>query len=64
MFLGVMSISIGAAWSLLTNVLANLARDPTIDTPMQSASSAISAIFCTILIFTIVYVRSNYPQGE
>ncbi|KAL9550742.1 hypothetical protein MBANPS3_004592 [Mucor bainieri] len=59
---GVLSASIGAAWCLLGNYLANLARNPAIANPIQPASSAVSAVFCTVMVFVIAYVRTKYPQ--
>ncbi|KAL7310317.1 hypothetical protein PS15m_009833 [Mucor circinelloides] len=59
---GVLSASIGASWCLLGNYVANLARNPAISNPIQPASSAVSAVFCTVLVFVIAYVRTKYPQ--
>ncbi|KAG2191099.1 hypothetical protein INT46_005740 [Mucor plumbeus] len=59
---GVLSAAIGSAWCLLGNYVANLARDPAIENPIQPASSAVSAVFCTVIIFVIAYVRTKYPQ--
>lgn len=61
---GVLSAAIGSAWCLLGNYVANLARDPAIENPIQPASSAVSAVFCTVIIFVIAYVRTKYPQSK
>lgn len=44
--------------------LANLARDPSISTPVQPYSSAVLAIFMFIGVFGITYVRVKFPQGK
>lgn len=44
--------------------LANLARDPTINSPVQPNSSAILAIFLLISVFAITYLRVKNQQGK
>ncbi|GAA5810350.1 hypothetical protein MFLAVUS_003771 [Mucor flavus] len=61
---GLLSAVIGSAWCFLGNFLANCARDPAVETPLQVSSSVVSAVFCFVLIFIMGYVRAKYPQAD
>ncbi|KAI8080209.1 uncharacterized protein B0P05DRAFT_540434 [Gilbertella persicaria] len=61
---GTFGALVGSAWSFLGMYLANLARDPTIPSPVQPNSSAILAVFMFIGVFGLTYVRTKFAQAN
>ncbi|CEP06984.1 hypothetical protein [Parasitella parasitica] len=61
---GLFGALVGSAWCMLGMYLGNLARDPSIVTPVQPSSSAVLAVFMFIGVFGLTYVRIKFAQAN